>query len=276
LPDYLLWPGLVLLGAAVGVYGTLIGAGGGFVLTPLLLLLYPDREPEVITAISLGVVWFNAASGSVAYGRQKRIDYLAAGMFAAATAPGAIAGVYLIDDVPRQAFEASFAILLLMVAVWLALPRPSRMVISAPPARFLRRALRDSEGDTYVYSFDPYLGIALGVAIGFVSSLFGVGGGIIYVPAMVLLMRFPSYIATATSTFALMFTAGIGAFIHLTEGHYEGVVAEELSLALGVLAGAQFGALLSIRLQHHQAVVLRLMSLALAAVALRLLLGSLL
>jgi len=66
---------LVALGFAVGAFGTLVGAGGGFILTPVLLLVYPDSTPALITAISLFVVFFNASSGTVAYGRQRRIDY---------------------------------------------------------------------------------------------------------------------------------------------------------------------------------------------------------
>ena len=66
---------LVCLGLGVGFFGTLIGAGGGFILVPVLLLLYPSLRPEVVTSISLGVVLFNASSGSIAYASMKRIDY---------------------------------------------------------------------------------------------------------------------------------------------------------------------------------------------------------
>ena len=65
---------LIPLGLVVGAYGTLVGAGGGFVLVPVLLLLYPDERPVDITAISLAVVFFNASSGSIAYARLRRID----------------------------------------------------------------------------------------------------------------------------------------------------------------------------------------------------------
>ncbi len=65
---------LFLLGLTVGTFGTLIGAGGGFLLVPVLLILYPRLEPEVVTAISLAVVFLNATSGSVAYGRMKKTD----------------------------------------------------------------------------------------------------------------------------------------------------------------------------------------------------------
>ena len=67
--------GLVGLGLLVGAFGTLIGAGGGFVLVPVLLLLYPQDSPALVTGISLAVVFFNATSGSVAYARMGRVDF---------------------------------------------------------------------------------------------------------------------------------------------------------------------------------------------------------
>lgn len=276
LPEALVWLGLFLLGLVAGAYGTIIGAGGGFVLLPALVLLYPSSEPAELTAISLGVVWFNATSGSVAYARQRRVDYVAAAMFAAATVPGAIAGALTTGLLPRETFQAAFGALLLAVAMWLLLPRPVRVVTTPPPGRYLRRLLTDGHGDTYRYSFDPYLGVGLGLVIGFVASLFGVGGGIMYVPAMILLMRFPGAIATATSTLVLMFTAGSGAAVHLFAGDYAGHGVEELSLALGAVLGAQVGALLSLRLARFSGVIPRLLSVALVLVGLRLVLGVLL
>ena len=86
---------LVLLGVAVGAFGTVVGAGGGFVLTPILLLLYPHDSPQTITAISLTAVFFNAASGTTAYLRQRRVDIRSGTVFAAATIPGAIGGALL-------------------------------------------------------------------------------------------------------------------------------------------------------------------------------------
>jgi uncharacterized membrane protein YfcA len=73
MPIEYLW--LLPLGLLVGAFGTLIGAGGGFILMPVLLLVYPRDKTELITAISLAVVFFNALSGSFAYARMKRVDY---------------------------------------------------------------------------------------------------------------------------------------------------------------------------------------------------------
>ena len=274
--DVLTWIGLIVLGVAVGAYGTIVGAGGGFILAPVLLFLYPELDSQVITALSLGVVWANAVSGSLAYSRQKRIDYQAGIIFAGATIPSAFAGALATRLFPRDAFESAFGVFLLAIAIWLLLPRPALILTAPPPQRYLRRLLTDAHGDTYRYAFDPVLGAAIGMAVGFVSSLFGVGGGIIFVPAMILVLRFPAYIATATSTFVLMFTAGAGTLVHLLAGEYSGLLAEELSLGLGVLVGAQLGAQISIRLAGRQAVLARLLSVALVAVGLRLLTGSLL
>lgn len=67
-----LW--LILFGFFAGGYGTLVGAGGGFIIAPALLLMYPTAAPETITSISLAVVFANALSGTLAYAPSKRID----------------------------------------------------------------------------------------------------------------------------------------------------------------------------------------------------------
>ena len=98
---------LIPLGVVVGTFGTLVGAGGGFVLVPVLLLLYPERNPQTITSMSLLVVCANAASGSLAYARQKRIDYRSGWWFVLGTFPGAIAGAIVVGYIPRRTFDAT-------------------------------------------------------------------------------------------------------------------------------------------------------------------------
>src|SRR6185437_10412328 len=107
MPLVYLW--LFPLGIAIGAFGTLIGAGGGFILVPILLIVYPHEDTELITSISLAVVFFNALSGSWAYSRMKRIDYKSGMIFAVATIPGAILGAVSTAYVPRHAFDLIFA-----------------------------------------------------------------------------------------------------------------------------------------------------------------------
>ena len=64
-------------GLLAGTYGSLIGAGGGFIMVPLLLLLFPDESPAVIAASSLFAVLFTGISSTTAYAFIKRIDYKA-------------------------------------------------------------------------------------------------------------------------------------------------------------------------------------------------------
>jgi len=276
MPDSLIWPGLFLLGAGVGVYGTLIGVGGGFLLVPILLYLYPDLPPESITALSLGVVFFNALSGTQAYARQKRIDFEAGLIFAITTIPSAVIGALATGLLDAEMFEVAFAVLLITAAVWLQLPHPTAMRVTPPSPRMRRHSITDIDNFTYVFSFDPWLALFLGFTIGAGASLFGVGGGIFLVPAMVLLMRIPSHIATATSTFILLFTGGTGALVHLVTGHFGGLAAEEFTLAGGSLIGAQVGAVISRRLAGRQQIITRFFSFALVSVAIRLLAGALL
>ena len=117
--EHYLW--LVPLGFVVGCYGTLIGAGGGFLLVPVLLLYYPDESPEVITAISLAVVFFNALSGSWAYSRMKRIDYKTGLLFGVTTIPGAILGALSTTYIPRRTFDGAFGLLMIAASVFLFL-----------------------------------------------------------------------------------------------------------------------------------------------------------
>lgn len=268
LPDTLIWLGLVFLGIAVGSYGTMIGVGGGFVLVPALLFLYPNDPPDLVTSISLAVVFFNALSGTLAYVRQRRVDYLAANAFALATMPGAVLGALTTSLIPRRAFAAGFAVLLIGVSTLIMLRPTPRAATRLTRRGEVTRQITDASGDTYVYSYDLRVGTVLSLFVGFLASLLGVGGGIIHVPMMVLILHFPAHLATATSQYVLVITSLTGTVAHLLSGQYSTGYGPTLALAIGVLIGAQLGAKLSTRL--HGATLVRLLGLALAAVAVRL------
>ena len=151
---------LVGIGFAVGTFGTVVGAGGGFILTPILLLLYPHDSPKTITAISLAVVFFNATSGSIAYARQRRIDYRSGIVFALATLPGAVGGALLVGHVSRHVFDAIMGAVLAVLALWLL--AGERWPLQVPEHRIRRGAL---------YS----------LGVGFLSSFLGIGGGVIQI-----------------------------------------------------------------------------------------------
>jgi uncharacterized membrane protein YfcA len=264
---------LVPLGFVIGAFGTLIGAGGGFLLVPALLFLYPTAKPSTITGISLAVVALSAVSGAFAYARKGRIDYRSGLAFATATLPGAVLGAIAVSHLDRGFFDALFGVVLVALALFLLLrhPQPSLNKSAAPRPGMVTRVLVDAGGTRYEYRFHEWFGILLSVGVGFLSSLFGIGGGIIHVPAMVFLMDFPAHIATATSQFILAAMALAGTSVHLVTGELApgSGLYRSLLLALGVIPGAQLGARLSYRLQGTW--IIRLLSLALLVVGARLL-----
>ena len=262
---------LLILGLAAGAIGTIVGLGGAFIIMPALLLIYPNEKADLLTGLSLVAVFFNALSGSTAYARMKRIDFRAGAMFAAATVPGAMLGALSTSYFPRSLFDPIFGSLLLVVAATLLVRpagAPSRSGPAVPGRFSMQRRITDSQGTVHEYSFKWPGGVALSLAAGYISSLFGIGGGIIHVPALIRLFGFPVHIATATSHFILAFMALAGTVIHLMDGSLKssGTV---IMLAIGAIIGAPFGAKLSSRL--HGRWIMRSLAAALALVALRIL-----
>jgi uncharacterized membrane protein YfcA len=261
---------LVVIGFAVGAFGTVVGSGGGFILTPILLLLYPHDSAQTLTAISLTVVFFNAASGSAAYLRQRRIDYRSGLAFALATVPGAIGGALLVGDVSRQVFDVIMGAVLAALSVWLI--AGERWPLGTFRGRLERRRLVDRRGEVHEYDVPLRRGTLYSLGVGFVSSFFGIGGGVIHVPLLVRALGFPIHIATATSHFVLAIMAGTGTVTHLVLGsfHHHGFRITA-ALSVGVVAGAQLGARISLRVRGRA--IQWLLAVALVALAVRLLVG---
>ena len=103
------------LGLLVGAFGTLIGAGGGFLLVPLLVLVY-RLPPADAVGTSLALVFLNALSGTVAYLHQRRVDLWLGWRFAAATVPGAVGGAFLTRALTSARFSLAFGLTLLVIA----------------------------------------------------------------------------------------------------------------------------------------------------------------
>jgi uncharacterized protein len=273
LPYWWAYPLLTLLGGAIGTYGTLIGAGGGIFLVPTLLILYPQESPNTIASISLAVVFFNAASGTIAYARMRRVDYHAGLLFALATVPGAILGAYATSFLSRQLFDLIFSVVILSLATLLILrPNPQLHPVRLPRYA-LTRHFTDAKGVNYDYAFSTPRGIGLSFLIGWFSSMLGIGGGAFHVPVLVYLLHFPLHVATATSHFTLAIMSLIGSVTHVVMGDFSHGVRRTLALAVGVLLGAQLGAQLSQRFRG--VTLIRILALGLILFGFRLVIQAL-
>lgn len=261
---------LALLGVVVGTYGTLVGVGGGFLVVPLLLILY-KLPPAAAAATSLVVVLLNAASGSITYVRRGRVDVRTGLLLAAATVPGAyFIGPELTERIPERAFKIGFGIFLLVMAALLFF-RPERGSASGSAPRRtglwrIRRTFRDGSGAAADYEFDVVLAVVLSFAVGVLSSMLGIGGGIVHVPALIHLMGFPVHVATATSQFVLAFTAAAGVAKYASGGHVVWPLAA--GIGVGVVLGAQVGARVSHRIKGAK--IIRLLVLAIVLLGARL------
>ena len=262
---------LAFIGLFIGAFGTLIGVAGGFLLVPILFFLYPNDSPAAITSTTLTVAFFNALSGSIAYMRQKRVDFRSGLYFSLTAVPGAILGAYIVNFLTRGVFQYIFGAILLLVSGYLLL-RPHRRLSS----RFLmkwpaERRLVDSRGNVHSYAFNLPLGIFIAFFVGIISGMLGIGGGIIHVPALTQVLSFPAHIATATSHFMVAITTLAAIGTHLASDTFTGDIGRALVLSAGAVVGAQFGARLSQRVTG--VLIVRLLAVGLAIVAIRLLIA---
>ncbi len=268
---------LIFVGFVIGMFGTLIGAGGGFILVPLLILSEPELSTETITAVSIAIVAANAISGSFAYARSKRIDYKAGLLFALFTIPGSILGVLTTKYIPRTMFNGIFGILLVVLSTYLLLKsnKPAVPVaIDENQKRWKHHSLTDESGATYSFTYNQTRGIIISVLVGYLSPVLGIGGGIIHVPALVQWLQFPVFIATATSHFILAIMASVSVIVHALSGAYADPAIKHMMLGLiiGVIPGAQIGAWLSHKLESKT--IITVLAICLGLVGVRILLSK--
>jgi uncharacterized membrane protein YfcA len=245
---------LFAAGLGIGTLGTLIGAGGGWMIVPLLLFGL-HFTPQQAVGTSLGVVFLNALSGSIAYMIQRRVLYRMGVAFAVATIPGALLGATLVQYLGSRWFTLLFALFLLALAGLLH------------KGQTLGGAARRNPTSAELGSLaSPVmrLGIMLSFLVGIISSLFGIGGGIVHVPFLIVILGLPVHAATATSHFVLAITSLAGTLIFLRNGQV--VLHVAAVMGVGVLLGAQAGARLSTRMRSEP--IRRVLALAVSIFAL--------
>lgn len=270
--------GLIALGLLVSTYGTLIGAGGGFVLMPVLLLLYPHENAHELTAISLALVLINTMSGTAAYAKLRRIDFKSGLCFAAATLPGAILGVLTTAAVSRRLFEGLFSIFLIGLSMFMVLrPKSDAHVTQTEhPAHSFTGTTRtavSSDGMVFEYEYNRALGLGLFFFLGFLASFMGIGGGSLMVPTLIYLLNFPIFIAAGTTQLVVAILTFTATMVHVWIGSFHHGAHRIAAIGIGMLAGAHLGAYLSSKIKGVW--IVRSLALALALVGIRMLIALL-
>lgn len=257
--------GLLLLagGAAAGVFGSLLGLGGGVLIVPLLTLGF-GLDLRTAVGVSLVSVIMTSSAAAGVY-LERHVANLRLGMtLELFTATGALVGGLVAFAIDERLLSVLFALLMLYVAFTMARPHrtPTPAAPGAPatpaapvtdaagtlgaapsPTAEIRAGrmgalVADLSGEGYVVRHLGF-GILGATGAGIVSALLGIGGGIIKVPLMHLGMGVPLRTATATSNLMIGITAAASAVIYLTRGQIDPYVAGPV--AIGVFAGATIG-----------------------------------
>jgi uncharacterized protein len=235
------------IGFAAGLLAGLFGVGGGALLVPGMVLFLGLAQHRA-HATSLAAILVTAPAAMLGFALDGSVGY-AAGL---STAGGAIVGAYLgaavMHRLPETWLRRIFSVFLLVVAVRMAFPvetTPGAEVIADDPLAIAAFAL-------------------LGLAAGALSAVMGVGGGVLLVPAYVLLFGLTQHAAEGTSLLVIVPTALVGALRHTRHGYTNWRLGLGMGAvgALGGLAGAQAAlALTSPTLQRAFAVFLAVMGL---------------
>lgn len=237
---------LIIVGLAIGCYGTIVGIGGGPLIVPILIFFY-GWDNEFLVATSLFVVFLNATSGSIGYAMQKRIDYAGGIKLSLAALPGAFLSGMIHNTFTIPMFDVIFGIFLLLLAVWLILG--ARRLEERGEVRPVKRAgwrhvaFKDAFNVAYSFYVNDKLGIYMNLALGFFVGFLGIGGGVFQVPIMLFLLLYPAHLATATSHFITATTCLFALLPHLFMGNV--MFASALPIGVGVIVGAQIGAKLA-------------------------------
>lgn len=243
---------LVFIGMVSAVFGSIVGLGGGVIIVPVLVLFGESLIGDPVTTqvavgTSLAVLIFTALSSTYTYHKQGRVDLRTGWLFFATSGPAAMAGAQLTNGIEAGPFQLAFGIfMLVMFGLMMARERMKPLNITWR----IERTFTDGAGTIHRYGYNVSLALVIGIAVGLCSGLFGIGGGSLFVPLMVLLFRFPPHVATATSMFVILLSSILGSGVHVWNDNVDWVLFA--ALAPGAVIGGRVGAVIASKLSGKQ------------------------
>lgn len=276
------WLVILGLGAAIGFLSGLLGVGGGFLLTPLLI--FSGIPSPIAVATTASHITASSMSGALAQWRKRAVDLKMAAVMTVGGIVGTGVGVWLFGVLRRGGqmdVVVSSSYVILLGAIGALMLRESLMTLRArqsgtPASRLAGQHLwihglpfkeRFPASRLYISVIPP---LAIGFAVGILSAILGIGGGFIVVPAMIYLLRMPTSIVTGTSLVQIVFITAVTTVLQSIDNHAVDAVLA-LILILGGVVGAQLGVRAAAKLRGEQ--LRLLLALMVLAVAVRLLIG---
>ena len=252
---------LIILGLAVGFLSGMFGVGGGFLMTPLLILM--GIPPAVAVASEANHILAASVSGFLAHMRRKNFDFLMGIILLTGGVAGSIIGVFLLKYLLSIGYEKifisiSYVLILIVVGFYMLKESISSLKnISDGKIKKLHDhawfhglpfKLKFRKSHLYISVLPP---IIIGLIAGILSSVMGVGGGFILIPAMIYILGMPTQIVVGTSLMQIIFVTLVSTIMHSYINQTVDVVLSSL-LLLGAVIGAQIGTRVMIRLKGEQ------------------------
>lgn len=243
----LLWLPLAIISMGAGYVGSLLGLGGGFIIVPVLTLLFGLDLRSAVGASLIAVVATSSGS-SVTYLKKSYSNVELASFLEISTVSGAIASVFLADKIPHSVLYLCFAAMLVLSSSLMlrqniksSKSQNSSAPINAPiPAFTIPGSFVDQNGTLVEYhAHHLWTGFGISGIAGLLSGLLGIGGGVIKVPTMNLVMGVPIKAASATSNLMIGMTAATTAVLMFVRGEIPLQVAS--IVAIGIYMGARLG-----------------------------------
>lgn len=236
---------ILLLSIVAGVFGSILGLGGGIIITPALTLLFGIDIKYAIGASIVSVI-ATSSGAAVAYIRDK-ITNIRIGMFLEiATTIGAITGAFISGLISPKYLYIIFGLLLLYSSFAMLKKRGQELPGNVVPHPIANKLKLNGQYYDKVLKKDVsynvtgvYGGFGMMYVAGVISGLLGIGSGIFKVMAMDLFMKLPLKVSSATSNFMIGVTAAASAGVYLLRGDIDPKIAAPV--ALGVLIGATIG-----------------------------------
>lgn len=239
---------LFLIGVVSATFGSIVGLGGGIIIIPSLLYLDPLLLHRGVTSssavgTSMVVLVITALSSTLSFVKRGKVDMRSGWLFFAGSGPAAMLGASFTGLMNPDAFQVAFGAFILFVTALLLVKNRIRPF---PIRGNYRRSYTDETGAAREYGYPIPAALALSACIGIVSGLFGIGGGSLFVPLMILFFGFPAHMAAATSMFVIFLSSITGSAGHALYGEIDWFAA--LLLAPGAWLGGKLGAAIASRL----------------------------
>jgi uncharacterized membrane protein YfcA len=225
---------------AVSIFFSMLGQGGGAFYVPMLLAA--SVPFYVSAATSQVLVMVVSLSSMLVFAKAKMLDWKLVLLIEPPTNLGSFLGGYLSGSIPSHVAKLSFAGVLLVGAYFMFKPVKEHAHVESEGHWWNWRR----KGVAEPYTINVLILVPIMIVAGFVAGLLGVGGGLVKVPAVVLLGGVPMKIAVGSSSLMIGITALTGFVGHFLQGHFD--LKLTAALAAGVLVGSQIGPRLSVKI----------------------------